>query len=76
MNNTTSELSIYSKIREICAERGVSIASVEQAAGLKNGTLSKWNQSEPGALKLSRVAEVLGVTIVDLIGGGHGSETN
>ena len=76
MSNTPTELLIYSRIRELCAERGISIASVELAAGLKNGALSKWDRSEPGALKLNRVAEVLGVSIMDLIGGRDGTTTD
>lgn len=59
---------IYEKIKEICERKGVSVASVEKEAGLKNGAISKWNKSMPLATNLCSVAKVLNVNIEELLG--------
>lgn len=59
---------IYEKIKEICERKGVSVASVEKEAGLKNGAISKWNKSMPLAANLCSVAKVLNVNIEELLG--------
>ena len=58
---------VYTKIKQICYERGVSVASVERDAGLTNGSISKWNNSKPIAESLHSVAKVLGTTVEDLL---------
>lgn len=58
---------IYEKIKEICERKGVSVASVEKEAGLKNGAISKWNKSMPLTANLYSVAKVLGVSIEELL---------
>ena len=58
---------IYDKIKEICNEKGVSVSSVEKAAGLGNGAISKWNKSSPTLDNLNAVARVLKVKVNKLI---------
>jgi|GEM_PF-722303 len=58
---------IYDTIKELCKEKGVSIASVEKKANLSNGTISKWNKSSPTVDKLQAVAVVLKVKIEKLL---------
>lgn len=58
---------IFDKIKEICNEKGISIASLERSAGLSNGTISKWNDSSPTVENLQAVAKVLKVKIHKLI---------
>lgn len=58
---------IYDTIKEVCKEKGVSIASVEKKANLSNGTISKWNKSSPTVDKLQAVAVVLKVKIEKLL---------
>lgn len=58
---------IFDKIKEICNEKGISIASLERSAGLSNGTISKWNDSSPTVENLQAVAKVLKVKISKLI---------
>ena len=58
---------VYTKIKQICDEKGVSVASVERDAGLTNGSISKWNNSKPIAESLHSVAKVLGTTVEDLL---------
>lgn len=58
---------IYDKIKAICEERGMSVRQLEVAAGLKNGAISKWNDSSPTIKSLKAVADVLKVKVDKLI---------
>lgn len=58
---------LYDKIKEICKEKGLSVASVEKEAGLSNGVISKWNKSSPTIENLQAVAKVLKVKVDKLI---------
>jgi transcriptional regulator with XRE-family HTH domain len=58
---------VYTKIKQICERKGVSVASVERDAGLTNGSISKWDNSKPIAESLHSVAKVLGTTVEDLL---------
>ncbi len=58
---------IYNKIRDICKEKGMSVAAVEKKAGLSNGAISKWNNSTPSAENLNSVAKILKVKIDKLL---------
>lgn len=58
---------IYDKIKEICKEKGVSVASVEKKAGLSNGAISKWNNASPTVDKLNAVAKILKVKVDKLL---------
>lgn len=58
---------IYDKIKSICEEKGISIRKVEAEAGLKNGAISKWNDSSPTIKSLKAVADVLKVKVEKLI---------
>lgn len=58
---------IYDKIKELCEEKGMSIRQLEVSAGLKNGAISKWNDSSPTIKSLKAVADVLKVKVDKLI---------
>lgn len=58
---------LYDVIRNICSEKGLSIRYVERKAQLTNGTIGKWNECEPSANNLFRVAKVLGYTVEELL---------
>ena len=58
---------IYNKIRDICKEKGMSVAAVEKKAGLSNGAISKWNNSTPSVENLNSVAKILKVKIDKLL---------
>lgn len=59
---------IYDKIKKICEEKGMSITYVEKKAELGNGLISKWNDSVPSVANLKKVANILEVTVDELIG--------
>ena len=48
-------------------KKSLSIRQVEAAAGLKNGAISKWNDSSPTVKSLKAVADVLKVKVDKLI---------
>ena len=58
---------LVEKIRQICSEKGLTIQRLEQTAGLTNGCVSKWAVSDPKVSNLKKVADVLGVTVDDLL---------
>lgn len=58
---------LYDKIREICREKGVSVASVEKKSGLSNGAISKWNNASPTVDNLNAVAKILKVKVDKLL---------
>ena len=58
---------LYDKIREICREKGVSVASVEKKAGLSNVAISKWNNASPTVDNLNAVAKILKVKVDKLL---------
>ena len=58
---------IFERISKLCAERGMSIARLEKEAGLGNATVRGWAKSEPTAKNLKSVADVLDVTVDELL---------
>ena len=60
----------YDKIKEICKEKGISVASVEKKAGLSNGAISKWNNVSPTVDNLNAVAKILKVKVDKLLSQG------
>lgn len=58
---------IYDKIKAMCEEKGMSVRQLEVEAGLKNGAISKWNDSSPTIKNLKAVADVLKVKVDKII---------
>ena len=58
---------LYDKIKQICKEKGISIASVEREAKIANGAISKWNTCSPTVDNLCAVSNVLGIPIGDIL---------
>ena len=58
---------IYENVKAICEKKKMSLASVEKAAGLGNGTISGWRNSSPTVNKLQAVAKILGVKVTKLL---------
>lgn len=58
---------IYDKIKELCMRKGMSVRELERQAGLGTGAVSKWNTSSPTIDRLKSVAEVLEVSISELV---------
>ena len=58
---------IYANIVQRCKDRKTSIAAVEKAAGIGNGTISGWETGYPRIDTLSKVAAALDTTIEQLM---------
>ena len=69
---------ILDRIRALCAEQGVTIKQLEQGTGISNGTIGRWDESNPRVDKLKAVADFFGVTVDELIReeGKHEAERN
>ena len=57
---------IATKIKELCKQRGLTVAEVEKAAGIGNGVIRRWDEKSPTISKLKPVADLLGVTVDEL----------
>lgn len=66
----SDNLLIYDRIKEICKVKGISPSSVEKKAGLGNGAITKWNAFSPSVKNLKAVADILGVSVDELIKAG------
>lgn len=58
---------IYERILKLIEEQKTSKAKVEAACGLGNGTIESWKDGNPTISKLEAVANVLGVSIEELV---------
>ena len=58
---------LFDKISSLCDTKGITIAKLEREAELGNATVRGWKESDPSASKLKRVANVLGVTVDELL---------
>ena len=58
---------IYEKVKSIAEKEGFTIASLERAAGLSNGTIGKWQDSTPTVDSILKVARILKVPVETLI---------
>lgn len=61
-------MNIYLRVKELCVERGISIAELEKKCGIGTKTINKWGTSSPSVDKLERIADYFGVTVDYLIG--------
>jgi transcriptional regulator with XRE-family HTH domain len=59
---------IIGRIRELCAERRISLAQLERECGLGKKTISNWDKSAPSVDKLAKIADYFGVKIDYLMG--------
>lgn len=58
---------VKDKIKELCQMKGMTIKQLEQESGLCEGTIKKWSEFNPRVDSLKRVADVLNVTIDELV---------
>lgn len=55
------------RIVALCQEQKISVLELERLAGLKQRTVYKWDENIPAVDKVKAVADVLGVTVDDLV---------
>lgn len=59
---------LFDKIRDLCKENKITIAQLERNLMFGNGTIHRWDVSQPSADKLSKVADYFSVSIDYLLG--------
>lgn len=58
---------IYDNVKSIAKEKKVPVCLIEKTAGLATGSVCKWNTVSPSVNSIKKVADLLGVTVDDLI---------
>ena len=61
-------MDIYNNIKKIANEKKISISNLEKGAGISNGSIGKWKHSSPKISTLKAVTDVLGVSLIDILG--------
>ena len=67
---------IFNNVKKLCDEQHITIAGLEVKAGLANGTVRKRASTKRGPLlpHVKKVADILGVSMDELIGDSYGKE--
>lgn len=60
------------RIKQLCKQKGMTVASLERICGFGNGSISKWNKHRPAEFKIEAVAKALGTTKQYLLDGETG----
>ena len=58
---------LYDNVRRMCEQKGISVSMLEKKMEFSNGSISKWNDNEPGIHKVQKLADYFGVAIEDLL---------
>lgn len=58
---------IYNKIRQLCADKGISTREIERACGLGFRSIENWKDHSPSVANVKAVADYLGVTVDELL---------
>lgn len=58
---------LYDRIKALCVENAMDVATLEKACGFKRGCIHKWNKSAPSAYKLHEVCKVFRITMEELL---------
>lgn len=54
---------LFSKISDLCNDKGITIWKLEKVLGLGNATIRKWETAMPSVDKVQKVADYFGVSI-------------
>ena len=60
---------LMDKIRVLAKERGMKISELCEKSGVPYSCIYEWNEHKPSATRLIAVADVLGVTVEELLRG-------
>lgn len=56
------------RIRELCKEKGITLAELERRCEIGNGIIARWSKSKPSYERLAKVATELETTVEYLTG--------
>lgn len=59
---------IIQNIQSLCKRDHISIGKLEQACGLSNATIRRWEKASPSVANLIKVADFFGVSLDWLVG--------
>lgn len=59
---------LWENLKRISKNKGLSIKNIEEKSGLPKNSLYNWKKHNPSSDNLQKVADVLGVTVNDLLG--------
>ena len=60
---------LYTRIKQICDERGISVRQCERDADIPERTICRWDTNMPSIDKVMKVSESLGMSLDDLVYG-------
>lgn len=58
---------MYTQIKRLSKEQKLPIAKIEEMCGLSKGAIYKWDTNVPSVISVAKVADILGVTVDDLL---------
>lgn len=61
-------MDLYEKIKELAAQKNISIRQLEEKLGFANATIRRWKNQNPGADKIAKVAKYFNVSVDYLLG--------
>ncbi len=62
------QVNLYEKIKELAAQKHISIRQLEEKLGIANGTIRRWNKTNPSAAAITKVADYFHVSVDYLLG--------
>ena len=65
----SGEVGLFSRIKLLCFERGMTVAELERRSGLSNGAVDSWDDSCPRIDNVIAVAKALNVSLDNLLYG-------
>lgn len=61
-------MELYERIKELAANKKISIRQLEEALKFGNGTINRWRSNTPGVDKIQKVADYFDVSVDYLLG--------
>lgn len=61
-------MDLYEKIKELAAQKHVSIRQIEETLKIANGTIRRWNTTNPSTGTIAKVADYFHVSVDYLLG--------
>lgn len=64
-------MNLYEIIKQLCAEKGISVRALEEKLGYGNGVIRRWQKNTPSIEKVQNVADYFEVSVDYLLGRDH-----
>lgn len=60
-------MALYDRVKQVSREKNTNFTRLEREAGFAKGSICKWKNISPSVSKVKKVADLLGVTVDELI---------